>query len=79
MAHQAENPALAPEQELLVQIEAFLKESNMGASYFGKKATGNSELVRRLRTGKGCTLKTMAKAQEFMLSQRVPAKSDTAA
>ena len=36
---------------LLKAVEDFLSQSGMGASYFGKVAVGNSELVKRLRAG----------------------------
>lgn len=34
---------------LLTEIEAFLQQTGMGPTYFGKLACGNTELVRRLR------------------------------
>ena len=37
---------------LLEEIEAFLAETGMGVSYFGKKAANDSNLVQRLRAGK---------------------------
>lgn len=37
--------------ELLSEIEAFLAESGMGETYFGKAAVGNSEVVPRIRKG----------------------------
>lgn len=34
---------------LLSEIEAFLSQTGMGPTYFGAKACGNAELVKRLR------------------------------
>lgn len=36
--------------DLLREIEQFLEASGMKPAYFGKRACGNSELVKRLRT-----------------------------
>lgn len=55
---------------LLNEIEAFLSETGMGDSYFGKKATGNSELVARLRDGRRVWPETEAKVRSFILSAR---------
>ncbi|MDF3606301.1 hypothetical protein PE067_09235 [Paracoccus sp. DMF-8] len=55
---------------LLQKIEAFLSETGMGESYFGKKSVGNSELVSRLRQNRRVWPETEAKAISFMLSER---------
>lgn len=55
---------------LIQDIETFLRNSGMGASYFGKVATGNSELVSRLRAGRRVWPETEEKAREFMRSHR---------
>jgi hypothetical protein len=59
---------------LLTDIEAFLEETGMGPSYFGKRAVGNSELVERLRSGRRVWPDTEAKIREFMLSFRASPK-----
>ncbi len=51
---------------LLVEVEAFLSETGMGASYFGKRSTGNSELVSRLRDGKRVWPETEARVRSFI-------------
>jgi len=56
--------------DLLSEIRDFLAETGMGRSYFGKRATGNSELVQRLEAGGSVTLVTAAKVREFMAEQR---------
>lgn len=52
--------------ELLAEIEAFLSATQMGASYFGKRATGNSEMVARLRNGGRVWPETERQARDFM-------------
>lgn len=51
---------------LLREIETFLAETGMGASYFGKKSIGNSEVVERLRSGRRVWPETEMKIREFM-------------
>ena len=53
-------------QTLLQEIDAFLSSTGMGASYFGKQAVGNSELVRRLRDGGRIWPETEIKVRAFM-------------
>ena len=55
---------------VLDEIDAFLAETGMGASYFGKVATGNSELVNRLRNGRRCWPETEKKVRDFIKAQR---------
>jgi hypothetical protein len=55
---------------LIQDIDAFLRDTGMGASYFGKLATGNSELVARLRSGRRVWPETEQKVREFMRAQR---------
>jgi hypothetical protein len=52
--------------DLLTDIQAFLRDTGMGPSYFGKAACGNSELVERLEKGGTVTLTTAARVQAFM-------------
>jgi len=54
---------------LLAEIDAFLSETGMGASYFGKSAVGNSELVQRLRQGKRCWPETAQKVRAFIRTE----------
>lgn len=55
---------------LIEEIETFLRESGMGASYFGKLATGNSELVTRLKLGRRVWPETEQKVRAFIAQQR---------
>lgn len=59
-----------PNTPLLSEIESFLSETEMGPSYFGKVATGNSELVMRLRSGRRVWPDTEAKVRAFMTAER---------
>ena len=65
-APEAPAPAIAEQSPLVSEIEAFLKATGMGASYFGKKATGNSEVVHRLRLGRRCWPETARKIRDFI-------------
>lgn len=51
---------------LLSDIRAFLAETGMGASYFGKASVGNSEVVKRLEDGRRVWPETEAKLREYM-------------
>lgn len=54
----------------LKEIRDFLEESGMSASYFGKVACGNSELVDRLESGKTVTLVTAEKVRSYIAEKR---------
>ena len=58
------------EEILIREIRAFLAETRMSASYFGKLAVNNSELLPRLEAGKTVTLRTVTRARRFMASRR---------
>lgn len=55
--------------QLLAEIEAFLALTGMGESYFGKKATGNSEIVSRLRNGGRVWPDTEQRARDYMAAR----------
>lgn len=56
--------------DLLTDIRVFLQHTNMGPSYFGKAACGNSELVTRLVKGGRIWPDTEAKIRAFMRQHR---------
>jgi hypothetical protein len=58
------------EDALLREIRQFLTETGMGAHYFGKLASNNSELVVRLERGKTITLRTAVNVKQFMARYR---------
>lgn len=55
---------------ILTEIDAFLSDTGMGASYFGKKAVGNSEVVARLRAGGRIWPETRDKLRTFIHAKR---------
>lgn len=55
---------------LLTEIEAFLSDTEMSPSYFGKKAVGNSELVSRLQKGRRIWPDTEWKVRLFIETER---------
>lgn len=71
----------AMSRTLLDDIREFLRRTGMGASYFGKVAVGNSELVKRLESGKRVWPETEVKARAFMMTREKvqPAKRRVAA
>ena len=54
--------------DLLSDIRSFLAETGMGPSYFGRKAAGNSELVKRLEDGGRVWPETEQKVRDFLAS-----------
>ncbi|BEV47317.1 hypothetical protein [Afipia carboxidovorans] len=63
--------------DLLTDIREFLEQSQMGPSYFGKAACGNSELVERLENGGTVTLITAERVRSFMAERRSAAPATT--
>lgn len=55
-----------PNTTLLQDIDAFLAETELSATYLGKRAVGNSELVARLRSGGRIWPETEEKLRDFM-------------
>jgi hypothetical protein len=60
------------ETQLYDEIKDFLHRSGMGPSYFGVRACGNSNLVKRLASGKTVTLRTSVRIRTFMNSYVSP-------
>lgn len=52
------------------EIQAFLAESGMSASYFGKCAANNSELVARLEAGRDIETRTVERIRAYMAQRR---------
>lgn len=63
------------EPDLLTEIEAFLKETGISASYFGKKYFNNSDLVARLRAGRTTFVSTEKRVREFIKAERARRKA----
>lgn len=64
--------------ELLSEIEAFLAESGMGETYFGKAAIGNSEVVPRIRKGGRVWPETESGLRLFIAQRQQAAKPERA-
>ena len=56
--------------EFLKRIELFLKQSGMSATSLGIKALKNPRFVFDIRKGNVCTVKSMQKVDDFMLSYK---------
>ena len=69
-------------QALLNEIREFLRDTGMSATYFGKAACGNSDLVRRLENGRSVTLVTVERIRAFIRARTGeldrPVAADTA-
>jgi len=72
MAHFSTEP-------LLTEITSFLDETGMGVSYFGKIASGNSELVSRLKRGGRVWPETEERVREFIRQYRAGAAANSEA
>ena len=68
----------SPTERLLSDVTEFLAETCMGASYFGKVASGNSELVSRLKQGGRVWPETEKKVRSFMRLHRSKRKETAA-
>lgn len=55
--------------DLLTDIQDFIRTTGMGPSYFGKASCGNSELVERLEKGGTVTLTTADRVRTFILER----------
>lgn len=63
--------------DLLGEIRAFLSETGMGPSYFGKASCGNSEVVGRLEAGRTVTLATAEKIRNFIAARQTDCQQAT--
>jgi hypothetical protein len=54
------------ETELLGRIREFLGRHEMAPTTFGRKATGNANLIKELEEGKSPSLRTVQKVAKFM-------------
>jgi hypothetical protein len=51
---------------LIDEIEQYLASSGMGEAYFGRRACGNTEVVKRLRSGRDVRTGTADALRAFM-------------
>jgi len=64
--------------ELLIEIEAFLKETGMGVYYIGWAASNNPHVVERLRNGGDVESRTAERLRAFMERRRSLVERETA-
>lgn len=64
---------------LLEQVEAFLAETEMKPTRFGREAMGEASLVARMKEGRSLSLKNANKLLDFMAAYRAAAVQATAA
>lgn len=55
---------------LLAEIEAFLAETGMKKTVFGRLALNDGAFVKRLQDGGGVTLATVDRVRDFIAKQR---------
>ena len=53
-------------RSLLADIEKFCRSYDMAETTFGRQAVNDGKLCQRLRTGKGITINTVHKIQDFI-------------
>ena len=61
---------MSAHNNLLLDIESFIRSTGMGEAYFGQRAVGNSKLVARLREGRSIQLDTADRIRRFMSDRR---------
>ncbi len=61
---------LMTDEQLLKQIEAFLKKTDMPQTRFGLEAMSEGGLVKSLREGRSLSLKNADKVLRFMAGYR---------
>ncbi len=52
--------------ELLAKIASYCRETAMAETTFGRRAVNDGKLVSRLRYGRGVTIKTLQRVEDFM-------------
>lgn len=55
---------------LLKEIEAHLKQAEVAATTFGRRAVNDGKFVKRLRDGKGITVATVDRVRAYIASER---------
>lgn len=59
----------APEQDLIDQIDAFLRATDINATQFGIKAVGDGKLVSDLRRGRQLRNETRSKVVTYIVGE----------
>lgn len=61
-------------ETFLAEIDAFLAESGMSATAFGKAAVGDPNFVKDLRDGRSASLRLVEKVNAYISEQHGEAK-----
>jgi len=61
---------MATISDLLAEIEAFLAETGMKKTVFGRAALNDGAFVKRLQDGGGVTLATVDRVRAYIAKQR---------
>jgi hypothetical protein len=61
---------MSTKDELLGEIAAFLAETAMAPSTFGRHAVNDGKFVGRLRNGAGLTVATVDRVRDYMKAER---------
>ncbi len=61
-------------KKLLADIEAFLAKTGMSETEFNRTAAPDHHFIRRLRSGKSCTLATADSVRLFMATYKARAR-----
>jgi hypothetical protein len=67
------------QSDLLSDVEAFIQQSGIGESTFGKRAVNDGKLVSRLRDQANMTLGTINKVRTYLDAQKAVARKGEAA
>lgn len=64
---------MSTQDELLAEIEGFLRTRSIAETTFGRLAVNDGKFVGRLRAGANMTLATVSRVREFMRAATVEA------
>lgn len=67
-------PCMSSTKKLLADIEAFLAKTGMSETEFNRTAAPDHHFIRRLRSGKSCTLATADAVRLFMATHKSRAR-----
>jgi len=63
-------------EQILSEIESFIRDTGMGEAYFGQVAVGNSKLLPRLREGRSIQIDTAERVRAFIQTKRAVSSPD---
>lgn len=59
-------------QQLIAEIEEFLRDRDMAETTFGLRAVNDGKFVGRLRAGKGVEIDTVDRVRAYIAEQKAP-------